>query len=272
MNGRVYDPEVARFLSADPFVQFPGSTQGYNRYAYVNNNPMSYSDPSGYLLVEAMAIAGSIASAGATAKTVYATIGFASAASGIAGYIESGRSVKAGFVAAAGTALSGSIGFKVQNAGWSAVKATTLGAIGGGALSAAGGGRFGDGFLGGIAGGVMAPLARGNALLAAIVGGTVSTIGGGKFGNGAIGSAFAYTLGWTQFHNVRAAVNGEYVRGTIADVSADEARRRFEALKADLVKKGVPNAHKLMFVNKWALSSGKATLTTDSFEKFLQYQ
>jgi len=48
MNGRVYDPKLGRFLSADPFVQFPISTQGYNRYSYVGNNPLSFTDPSGY--------------------------------------------------------------------------------------------------------------------------------------------------------------------------------------------------------------------------------
>ncbi|NHA13913.1 RHS repeat-associated core domain-containing protein, partial [Thioalkalivibrio sp. XN279] len=47
MGGRVYDPEIGRFLSPDPFVQFPASTQGFNRYAYVGNNPLSYTDPSG---------------------------------------------------------------------------------------------------------------------------------------------------------------------------------------------------------------------------------
>ena len=35
MNGRVYDPELGRFLSADPLIQFPESTQGFDRYAYV---------------------------------------------------------------------------------------------------------------------------------------------------------------------------------------------------------------------------------------------
>ena len=48
MNGRVYDPALGRFMSADPFVQFPESTQGLNRYAYVDNNPLSFTDPSGY--------------------------------------------------------------------------------------------------------------------------------------------------------------------------------------------------------------------------------
>ena len=48
MNGRVYDPEIGRFLSADPFVQAPHMSQSYNRYSYVMNNPLRYTDPSGY--------------------------------------------------------------------------------------------------------------------------------------------------------------------------------------------------------------------------------
>ncbi|MEO3430497.1 RHS repeat-associated core domain-containing protein [Pelagibius sp. CAU 1746] len=48
MNGRVYDPTLGRFLSADPFVTYPETTQGFNRYSYVNNNPLSYTDPSGF--------------------------------------------------------------------------------------------------------------------------------------------------------------------------------------------------------------------------------
>ena len=48
MNGRVYDPHLGRFTSADPFIQVPHSTQGLNRYAYANNNPLSFTDPSGY--------------------------------------------------------------------------------------------------------------------------------------------------------------------------------------------------------------------------------
>ncbi|MCP3925716.1 MAG: hypothetical protein GY714_24370 [Desulfobacterales bacterium] len=48
MNGRVYDPEIGRFLSADPVIQDPYNTQSYNRYSYCFNNPLSYTDPSGY--------------------------------------------------------------------------------------------------------------------------------------------------------------------------------------------------------------------------------
>ena len=52
MNGRVYDPSIGRFMSADPIVQAPSFSQSYNRYAYVFNNPLSFTDPSGYCGVE----------------------------------------------------------------------------------------------------------------------------------------------------------------------------------------------------------------------------
>ncbi len=48
MNGRVYDANLGRFLSADPIVQAPNNLQSLNRYSYVLNNPMSYTDPSGH--------------------------------------------------------------------------------------------------------------------------------------------------------------------------------------------------------------------------------
>jgi len=48
MGGRVYDPSIGRFMSADLFVQSPYSSQSFNRYTYVSNNPMSSTDPSGY--------------------------------------------------------------------------------------------------------------------------------------------------------------------------------------------------------------------------------
>jgi RHS repeat-associated protein len=50
MNGRVYDPALGRFLSPDPHVQFVADLQSYNRYTYVGNNPLRYTDPTGYWL------------------------------------------------------------------------------------------------------------------------------------------------------------------------------------------------------------------------------
>ena len=48
MGGRIYDATLGRFLQADPHVQAPTNSQNYNRYSYVLNNPLSYTDPSGY--------------------------------------------------------------------------------------------------------------------------------------------------------------------------------------------------------------------------------
>ena len=49
MNGRIYDPFLGRVLSPDPFVQAPFDMQSFNRYSYVFNNPLSFTDPSGFL-------------------------------------------------------------------------------------------------------------------------------------------------------------------------------------------------------------------------------
>jgi RHS repeat-associated protein len=52
MIGRMYDPVIGRFVSADPFVQAPGFSQSLNRYSYVMNNPLKMVDPSGYFYID----------------------------------------------------------------------------------------------------------------------------------------------------------------------------------------------------------------------------
>jgi RHS repeat-associated protein len=49
MNGRVEDSMIGRFLSADPHIPDPTNTQSYNRYSYVNNNPLTQVDPTGFI-------------------------------------------------------------------------------------------------------------------------------------------------------------------------------------------------------------------------------
>jgi len=46
-NARWYDPALGRFAQADSII--PGGVQGYDRYAYVNNSPINYVDPSGHI-------------------------------------------------------------------------------------------------------------------------------------------------------------------------------------------------------------------------------
>jgi RHS repeat-associated protein len=68
MKGRVYDPLAARFTTADPIMQAPHWSQGMNRYAYVFNDPVNATDPSGFLsmsdVVKGFVTAGHIAGAG----------------------------------------------------------------------------------------------------------------------------------------------------------------------------------------------------------------
>ncbi|WP_315786581.1 RHS repeat-associated core domain-containing protein [Bradyrhizobium sp. SZCCHNR2011] len=54
LNGRVYDPSLARMTSADPTVPRPLSSQGWNRYTYAGNTPLRRVDPSGYSDCEAV--------------------------------------------------------------------------------------------------------------------------------------------------------------------------------------------------------------------------
>ena len=46
MGARFYLPSVGRFASADTIVPDPGNPQSYNRFSYVLNNPIAFTDPS----------------------------------------------------------------------------------------------------------------------------------------------------------------------------------------------------------------------------------
>ena len=47
-NARYYVPGLGRFANADTIVPEPGDPQSFNRYSYVNNNPINFSDPTGH--------------------------------------------------------------------------------------------------------------------------------------------------------------------------------------------------------------------------------
>ena len=79
MNGRVFDPVLGRFLSADPLVDDAGDSQAYNRYSYVSNNPLNATDPSGYTklgnFLLADAIGGMMGMGPGVGASLYATQG-----------------------------------------------------------------------------------------------------------------------------------------------------------------------------------------------------
>ena len=64
MNGRVYDYNLGRFLSVDPFIQFVGNSQGINPYSYIMNNPLAGTDPTGYVIETVWDVANVIYDAG----------------------------------------------------------------------------------------------------------------------------------------------------------------------------------------------------------------
>jgi RHS repeat-associated protein len=47
-GARYYDPMLGRFISADTIVPSAADPQSLNRYSYVRNNPLIYTDPSGH--------------------------------------------------------------------------------------------------------------------------------------------------------------------------------------------------------------------------------
>ncbi|MDA0241967.1 MAG: peptidoglycan DD-metalloendopeptidase family protein [Chloroflexi bacterium] len=48
MNARYYVPSLGRFASADTIVPDPTNPQAFNRFSYVENNPIRHNDPSGH--------------------------------------------------------------------------------------------------------------------------------------------------------------------------------------------------------------------------------
>ena len=220
MNGRVYDPSLGRFMSADPFVQFAESTQGLNRYSYVNNNPLSFTDPSGYFLfglvgqlfkpirrfsrwLLSIPIVRTIAniaiglSCGPAAPGCMA-LGSAMIAGAAGGDI--GDMFKAAAIAYVSAQAFQAVGQEFGNPEFFTAdhlgKTIAHGTVGG-FIAKASGGSFKHGFLGAAAGQLGAPAidllptADLRVVAAAVVGGTASKLGGGKFANGAVAGAFA---------------------------------------------------------------------------------
>lgn len=159
MNGRMYDARLGRFLSPDNNIQAPYSTQSFNRFGYVWNNPLKYSDPSGESLILAIAIGAIIGAA-----TAAVTYSLPAIASGNWNFASFGLSVLYGAVAgsvsgalsAAGSALTTSA---IANGGSGAFwQSSTFNILSSSASQVGGDLAFGDNitlgtFAGSIAGG-----------------------------------------------------------------------------------------------------------------------
>ncbi|ALU44081.1 SpvB/TcaC N-terminal domain-containing protein [Pseudoalteromonas rubra] len=221
MNGRIYDAETGRFMQADPVVQAPSNLQNYNAYSYVLNNPLSYTDPSGYLFsalkkvnkklkpftslivgVGLIYITGGTASWFASSWYGAATAGAISGAAGAAA--NGGNILKGALTGAASAAAFYGVGTAFGKVEFgSMLHAGKIAAHGlvGGVMAELQGGNFGHGF---VAAGVTQAFAPGidtidagssfsiaRVVVSAIVGGTASKLSGGKFANGAVTGGFS---------------------------------------------------------------------------------
>ncbi|RUO18183.1 hypothetical protein CWE08_11905 [Aliidiomarina iranensis] len=205
MGGRIYDAHIGRFLQADPFVQSPSNSQNFNRYSYVLNNPLSYTDPSGYLFKKLKKY---LQAAAAIAIGIYLPGSSLMASWGVSNAVAQGALT--GFIAggvATGTlkgalvgAFTGGLFGELQSMSEGFSKVAAHGVVGG-MGSAMQGGKFGHGFLSAGVSAQLSPKIQSNVgdahvrvAIHAAIGGTVSKVTGGKFANGAYSAAFSSAL------------------------------------------------------------------------------
>ncbi|MDE6533534.1 MAG: FG-GAP-like repeat-containing protein [Muribaculaceae bacterium] len=241
MNGRMYDPVVGRFLSADPYVQMADFTQSLNRYAYCVNNPLSLIDPSGYSWFSrhwkmlTASIVGIVVSAvtlgsGSGLGAVIIAGAAGGAASALTGALLNGANIgqiakatfTGGVLGAAGAFLnfgaadpnllislfkhSFSQGWLEGITGGNFFHGAVSGAVakGGGALMEAGGQHIGQ---------------VGRLIANSVLSGTLDELGGGKFANGAITGAFSYLFNEIQ-HRVQDRGDGDDDEGVMGTAVA----------------------------------------------------
>ena len=229
MNARLYDPTIARFMSADSIIPFMYDTQAFNRYSYVKNNPLKYTDPSGHswwtkatswvkknwktIVTVIVAIVVTVITAGLAAPLI-----------GTLGAVWGGIAVGA-IAGAAGGFAGGVVGTKLYGGSWSDAFKNGLKGAAAGAI------------MGGISGGFGSTWNVGRVMLTSMGGGVSSEIMGGDFADGYkvafITSAAAYAYSVVVKYNATWESGGDAVDKTSTDAGIKGANNIGIAGKVD---------------------------------------
>lgn len=222
MNGRLYDPMMARFVSADPNIPNPENLLSYSRYTYCLDNPLACTDPSGYFdlgdvfklaavvavgyfmapiitqsvftsIINPIMATGSITTAQAVGAWTVASAASGAAVGFTSSMIMTGGDVNASLQGGALGALSGGLFGLAGISGGAGSAANYAAHAGAGCvIGMANGNGCGRGAAAELASKWATVYTNGDFIGTVVAGGTVSVIGGGKFANGAVTAAYGW--------------------------------------------------------------------------------
>lgn len=248
-NARIYDPQIGRFMSADPSIEAPYNPQDLNRFSYVGNNPLSFTDPTGLCFLGCFWQSPIFAAIIAIAIAILVPVALSAAGWGVFGAAASFSSLNAVAAVAAGGALSGGVSAALTGGnilqgilfgGLQAVAMTALAPMLGGelatSLSVLGRNALTAGRLiaAGMIGGLMSS-AQGGSFMSGFLAAGVGSLGGPLLGepagtispqgvlvSAALGGASA-ALGGGKFQNGAITAAFAYVASNLAQQSSDDS-------------------------------------------------
>lgn len=280
-NARYYDPELGRFTQPDTVVPELNNPQALNRYAYVLNNPLVYSDPTGHLAWFIPIIIGAVVGAAVGAATTGTVKGAllgaltgAIAGAAVAGGAALGAAaakaigIAKGIGIAVGTVAGGAVGGAINaaisggNVGMGALTGAVSSAIGWGVGQAFGaipnGGNWAT-FAGAVSGG-------------ALGGGVSAEIMGGNFAEGAAYGAAAAAAGWTMTQGI-SLEDGYGEGGKVAKLSVDVPPEQLISVPDELDLLGISESWRADMLTQTATRDTRGlerliTLATDGSRYF----
>jgi hypothetical protein len=228
MNGRVYDPTIGRFLSADPIIQTIQLSQAINPFSYVMNMPLMLTDPSGLSWLSKLfhSIVSFVKKWISVIVNVALLVAFPYMAPWISSLISSAIAV--------------------------AVNGGTIGSFAIGFVAGLVGGKLGGQITGGLTKAIgartLAKAVLSGAVSGAVAGGISSTIMGGSFWQGfaagALGGALGAGLKWeAEAHFSPAAKSGgsDGSKGSKSGASGEDKGRSLTADERAAYKGEIPD-------------------------------